>query len=74
MVVPTDFSEYEDIVNSGMILEFSNEYSKETLEELQQIVKSKNLNGISCKGNTPDLSINSIESISKLLQNKIIHV
>lgn len=66
--------EKEDYDNLEDILDFSEEYCNSTIEELDESLKNKSFEKISCQENVPVLTIKEVENITEILKNRIITV
>lgn len=61
-------------VNQGDINNFDEEYHNISIQELQEVVKTKNLEQISVQDYTPNASIDDIKRIAEILKNKTVLV
>lgn len=64
----------KDYDNLEDILDFSEEYCNSTIEELDESLKNKSFEKISCQENVPVLTIKEVEKITEILKNRIITV
>jgi len=69
-----ELSEYEELVEDGEVLDYSKEYCSETLEELEQMIKDKRIDKITCQENLPAISIIDVEAIRNMLKERIVKV
>jgi len=69
-----DIEEYDEIVEKGEILDYSNEYCSETLEDLEQMIKDKRVDRVSCQENLPVVSVMDIVAIKDLLRDRIVNI
>lgn len=61
----TDYSNLEEVID------FSEEYITQTLEELTEMLSNRTFDKISCQENIPNVSPKDIESIIDILQSRI---
>lgn len=69
-----ELGEYEELVEDGEILDFSNEYCKESLEELEGMLAEKKIDKISCQEHLPAISIVDVAKIKEMLKERIVEV
>ncbi len=69
-----ELNEYEELVEDGEILDYSNVYCKESLEELEQMLKEKRIDRISCQDSLPAISIIDVDKIRKMLKARIVNI
>lgn len=69
-----DLEEYSESVEKAEITDYSNEYCSQTLEELEQMIKDKKIDKISCQDNLPAISIVDVEAIRNMLKDRIIEI
>lgn len=69
-----DFEDYKEYVNSDDILNMSELYCNESIDELNHSLKSKSFDSISCQDNYPSIAITDLVNITKLLKQRIVRV
>lgn len=69
-----ELNEYEELVEDGEILDYSNVYCKESLEELEQMLKEKRIDRISCQDSLPAISIIDVDKIREMLKARIVNI
>lgn len=66
-----ELKDYKDVIDNKEILDFSELYYNNSLEELSSQLASKSFEGLSCQNNLPQLSLAELQI---LLQNRIISI
>jgi len=74
IVNEADLSEYEELVEDGEVLDYSQEYCSETLEELEKMLNDKKIDKISCQTNLPAISMVDVAAIKEMLKQRIVQV
>lgn len=66
-----ELNEYQELVEDDGIEDYSQEYYNLSVEELTDMVKQRNFDGISCQDNLPALSLLDIGKIQAELKSRI---
>lgn len=73
MVCTSDFTNYEELVNSKELLDFSDVYAKETALELEEALKNKSFETFTCQEETVSLTILDLTTIKNNISKRIIN-
>ena len=73
MVSTSDFSDYEELVNSKELLDFSDVYSKETAMELEESLQNKSFEKFTCQENVVNLTLLDLTTIKNNIAKRIIN-
>lgn len=73
MVCTSDFTNYEELVNSKELLDFSDVYAKETALELEETLKNKSFENFTCQEETVSLTILDLTTIKNNISKRIIN-
>jgi len=68
---PNDYGVH---IDESLIEQADNEYNEYTIQELEQIAKSKNFSSLSVSGNNPLVNSLDLENITLLLKNKTVKI
>lgn len=66
-----DLKDYKEDVEEAKLLSLSTEYCNTSLEELNEIIKGKDLAPLSCKKNKVELKVSEAKVITSSLKNRI---
>lgn len=69
-----NFEDYEEGIDNGNLADYSDEYFGQSVQELQDQLKNKTFEGLSCQENVPVLPINNIVDIAKKLQERVVNI
>ena len=73
MVSTSDFLDYEELVNSKELLDFSDVYSKETAMELEESLQNKSFEKFTCQENVVNLTLLDLTTIKNNIAKRIIN-
>lgn len=65
---------YGEHVDSGEINDYSEEYYKISLDEIEEQLKNKSYETLSCQENVPALAIVDIKDIATQLRNRVVSI
>jgi len=74
IVGAVDLGEYSSHVDSGDLADYSQEYFNASVEELEQQLKDKTFEKLSCQENVPVVSISNIIDIKNALKERIVTI
>lgn len=66
-----DIEEYKNSVSDSDIADYSQDYFNQSVEELEEIVKSKKFDTLTCQEQLPAVSMLNIEEIKNSLKKKV---
>lgn len=69
-----ELDEYAELVEDAEILDFSNEYCSESLEEIEKMLEEKKIDKISCQDNLPAVSMVDVQKIKDALKERIVNI
>jgi hypothetical protein len=69
-----ELDQYSEHVDKGDISDYSEVYFNSSLEELEQELKNKSFEKLSCQDNVPALAIADIINIKDALKNRIVNI
>lgn len=73
-VAIVDFDDYKDFVETQEIAELSEVYYNESIEFLQETLKNKQFNKLTCQNNLFEMSPKEILSVTEILKNRIVQI
>ena len=74
IVGTVDFEDYENHIDSGDLISYSSDYSVLSIEELEEQLKNKTFDKLSCQENIVSVPISNVVDIKNALKARIVNI
>lgn len=69
-----ELDEYKELVNSSDVVDYSNIYCSQNIQELEEMIKEKKIDKLVCQENFPAIAIPDIINIKDMLKGRVVNI